>query len=78
MNKEELHKILDDENKKISLKEFREILYKLKEDCFDEIHKLDVTNPRAQFYYGETNAFFIVLDLSEHIDLEELMNDENC
>lgn len=71
MTKEELHKILDDENKKISFKEYRDILYKLKEDCFEELYKLKVENSKTQFYYGEINAFFIALDLSEHIIEEE-------
>ena len=67
MTNAELHEILDDENKKISLKEYRDILFKLKEDCFEQIYKLKVDNFKAQFYYGEVNAFYIALDLSEHI-----------
>lgn len=65
MTNAELHEILDDENKKISLKEFRDILWQLKEDCFDEINVKKVSD--QQFYYGEVNAFYIALDLSEHI-----------
>lgn len=69
MTKEELHKILDDDSKKISLSEFREILYRMKADCIQEIYNLkeDSINPKAQFYYGEINAFYLALDLSEHI-----------
>lgn len=37
MTTSELHEILDDENKKISLKEFREILFQLENDCVDRI-----------------------------------------
>jgi hypothetical protein len=68
MTNGELHDILDDANKKISLKEFRDILWQLKEDCFNEVHKLGVTNNNTHFYQGEINAFYIALDLSEHIE----------
>ena len=62
MTNAELHEILDDENKKISLKEFRNILYELINDCTRE-----ATNGDLSFYQGEINAFYIALDLSEHI-----------
>ena len=68
MTKEELHKILDDDSKKISLSEFQEILYRMKEDCFEQINVLDNLDPKTQWYYGEINAFYLALDLSEHID----------
>ena len=73
MTKEELHKILDDENKKITVKEFQDILYRLKKDCFEQINVLDNLDPKTQWYYGEVNAFYLALDLSEHIrdDKEE-------
>lgn len=67
MTKEELHKILDDDSKKISLSEFREILYRMKVDCFEQINVLDNLDPKTQWYYGEINAFYLALDLSEHI-----------
>ena len=68
MTKEELHKILDDENKKITVKEFQDILYRLKEDCFEQVYKLkDCSDIRVQYYNGEINAFYLALDLSEHI-----------
>ena len=67
MTKLELHEVLDDENKKITVEEFRDIIYRLKEDCFKELYKLKVDSIKAQWYYGEVNAFFIALDLSEHI-----------
>ena len=69
MTNGELHDILDDENKKISLKEFRNILYELINDCVDETLKLDI--PKSQYYRGEINAFYIALDLSEHIEESE-------
>lgn len=69
MTNGELHDILDDKNKKISLKEFRDILWELKKDCFDEINKLDVTDTnKTQFYYGSINVLYLALDLSEHIE----------
>ena len=65
MTNGELHDILDDENKKISLKEFRNILYELIDDCTREA----INN--LSFYQGEINAFYIALDLSEHIEESE-------
>lgn len=72
MTNGELHDILDDENKKISLKEFRDILWKLKEDSLHEAYKLSyLMHPTAKYYCGEVNAFYIALDLSEHIEDED-------
>lgn len=68
MTPAELHEILDDENKKITLKEFREILYQLKNDCFEELSKQVLLPYNQGFYNGEINAFYIALDLSEHIE----------
>ena len=62
MTNGELHDILDDDNKKISLKEFRNILYELIDDCTRE-----TISGNLQYYQGEINAFYIALDLSEHI-----------
>lgn len=66
MTNGELHEILDDDNKKISMKEFRNILYELIDDCTRE-----ATNGNLSFYNGEINAFYIALDLSEHIKENE-------
>ena len=66
MTNGELHDILDDENKKISLKEFRDILYELIDDCTREA----INN--LSFYQGEINAFYISLDLSEHIEESDI------
>lgn len=64
MTNAELHEILDDENKKISLKEFRNILYELINDCvIESTREID----RMFFNSGQINAFYIALDLSEHI-----------
>lgn len=70
----ELHQILDDENKKITLKEYQEILYQLNWDVQNEIWKLtkeDVTHPNIKWYNGEMNGFQLALSLSEHIGEKE-------
>ena len=66
MTNGELHDILDDENKKISLKEFRDVIYKVINSCVCELSKEKNIMAR-QFYNGEINALYIALDLSEHI-----------
>lgn len=68
----ELHKILDNENKIISLEEYQNILYQLKNDTIslatrEEFESQEET-PKYHWYSGETNAFQIALDLSEHIN----------
>lgn len=72
MTTAELHKILDDENKKISLKEYQNVLYQLKNDTIglstaEQFENQELTK-KYHFYEGETNAFQIALDLSEHIN----------
>lgn len=69
MTNEGLHKILDDEDKKISLKEFKEIIYDMKRDCDREAYLASAARDiyRMGFYAGEQNAFYLALDLSEHI-----------
>lgn len=66
----ELHEILDDENKIISLKEYQEILFQLKHDCTKQIADwdYDIISKEYQWYTGEMNGFQIALDLSEHIN----------
>lgn len=70
MTNGELHDILDDENKKISLKEFRKIIYDMKRDCDREAYLASAARDiyKMGFYAGEQNAFYIALDLSEHIE----------
>lgn len=72
MTFEELHKILDNPNKQLTPAEFAEVIYELKEDVFQEAIKLyDYTDVRSQklqqWFFGEQNAFQIVLDLLEHL-----------
>lgn len=73
MTTTDLHKILDDENRKLSLAELKQVIYEMKEDAFNEfgkslerksLNRQDIRN--IGFYDGEQNAFQIVLDLFEH------------
>jgi hypothetical protein len=69
MTTAELHEILDDENRKLTADELKEVIYQLKQDAFEkyceEMSKDNI--PNSQFYGGETNAFQIFLDLLEHL-----------
>ena len=76
MTTAELHKILDDENRKLSLAELKQVIYEMKEDAFNEfgkslerksLNRQDIRN--IGFYDGEQNAFQIVLDLADHLDI---------
>ena len=68
MTFEQLHEILDDEKRKVSKKELAQIIYELRQDCFDEIYNNEnLTNLQERFYFGESNAFQICLDLIEHL-----------
>lgn len=80
MTVEQLHDILDDENRKLTVDELKQIVYRLKLDAAGEFNKefdaaqesltLYTTHKHEklmQFYSGETNAFQICLDLLEHI-----------
>lgn len=72
MTFKELHEILDNPNNKITSEELAEIIFQLKKDASKEAMKLyDYTDVRSQklqqWYYGEVNAFYIVLDLLEHL-----------
>lgn len=69
MTTTELHEILDDENRKLTADELKEVVYQLKQYCNDEYHKQIMMGDyeKAQFYSGETNAFHICLDLLEHL-----------
>lgn len=75
MTTSDLHKILDDENRKLSLDELKQVIYELKQDCFGEYAKLleikTIDRKRIRdlgFYEGEQNAFQICLDLLEHFE----------
>lgn len=69
----ELHEILDNENKKLSLKELEQVIYELKQDCFNQeyllldVFRSEEVKMQIKYYQGEQNAFQIVLDLLEHL-----------
>lgn len=74
----ELHEILDNEDIKLSKAELEEIIYELKQDVYQEFCKALETKSvkrheirRIGFYDGEQNAFQIVLNLLEHLDIKE-------
>lgn len=67
MTTAELHQILDDENKKITLKEYQEILFQLKWDVIHTLATSKVSADDERWYAGEMNGFQLALDLSEHI-----------
>ena len=67
MTTAELHEILDNENRKLTADELKEVVYQLKQDTFTEWNKaLRGENLHiSQYYCGETKAFEICLDLLE-------------
>ena len=66
MTTAELHEILDDENRKLTADELKEVVYQLKQDTFDKA--LNEENFYvARYYAGETKSFNICLDLLEHL-----------
>lgn len=74
MTTADLHKILNDENRKLSLDDLKQVIYEMKQDAFNEfgkslerksLNRQDIRN--IGFYDGEQNAFQIVLDLLEHL-----------
>lgn len=69
MTTAELHEILDDENRKLTADELKEVMYQLKWDAFNEVLKADGKEDiyHLGYYNGETNAFQICLDLLEHL-----------
>ena len=76
MTTEELHVILDDENKKLSIKEMREVIHQLENDVIQKAYEYcnrtnEQENYKYGFYMGEVNAFILVLDLLEHLEEKE-------
>ena len=71
MNAAELHEILDDENRKLTADELKEVVYQLKQDCWGEYSKendkFNVDYKKLAEYRGKANAFHICLDLFEHL-----------
>lgn len=54
-------------SKKLTIEEVQDILWELKEDCFNETLK-DIKESKENFYYGEINAFYICLNLLEKVE----------
>ena len=71
MTTAELHEILDDENRKLTTDELKEVVYQLKRDCWGEYYKeydrTNADNIKLITYSAEANAFQICLDLLEHL-----------
>lgn len=63
MTTDELQEILQS-REKLSLDRVKEIIYQLKNDCV-QYHE---DSYKAGFYNGESNAFYICLDLLEKVD----------
>lgn len=79
MTTADLHKILDSDNRKLSLDELKQVIYELKQDAFTEFGKaLETKTQNRQeirnigFYDGEQNAFQICLDLLERFGESKL------
>ena len=69
MTPAELQKILQSDEK-LSVEQVKEIIWQLKNDCleqqnklFDKVLEKNKFNRDYGFYDGETNAFYICLDL---------------
>lgn len=68
MTTTELHEILDNENRKLTVAELKQVVYELKQDAFNELIRSEIGGMQYKFYEGEQNAFQIVLDLLEHLE----------
>lgn len=64
----QLHDILDNDNKKLSKDEICQVIYELRNDTLSLGNK-EYEVGLQKYYYGESNAFQIVLDLLEHLEV---------
>lgn len=71
MTTEQLHEILDNDEKKLTVAELKQVIYELKQDCFNEMRKTKLASRDYIFYEGEQNAFQIVLDLFAHLEVNQ-------
>lgn len=71
MTTTELHEILDDENRKLSLAELKQVIYELKQDSLDKCFDGKNSITEALITNGKISAFQIVLDLLEHLGEEK-------
>lgn len=71
MTNAELHEILDDENRKLTADDLKEVVYQLKQDCWGEYYKesekANANNINLITYSAEATGFQICLDLLEHL-----------
>lgn len=70
MTFKELHEILDNEDRKLTKPELMNVIYELKNDVANMVYQttMDDKDLQAQFYMGEMNAFYICMDLLEHLE----------
>lgn len=69
MTTAQLHEILDNENRKLTLAELEQVIYELKQDAFNELIRSEIGGMQYKFYDGEQNAFQLALDLLEHLEV---------
>ena len=69
MTFKKLHQILNNEDRILTKSELMNILCEIKEDVADMVYKttMDNNDLQAQFYLGELKAFYICMDLLEHL-----------
>lgn len=74
MTPAELQKILRSDEK-LTVKQVKEIIWELKQDCFDKTYEMYGKGKLIgelivdqKYYQGETNAFYICLDLLEKVE----------
>lgn len=77
MTPAELQKILQSDEK-LTVKQVKEIIWQLKSDCLEFQNKLfdkelekNRYNREYGFYDGESNAFYICLDLLEKVEEDD-------
>lgn len=71
MTTTELHEILDNKDRKLSVAELKHIIYEMKKDSYSVFEKYNPLYWKHHYYNGEQNAFQIVLDLLEHLEIEK-------
>ena len=73
MNALDLQNILCDENKKLTLIEFKDVCRELKQDCGTSLDKYttveELRSRQATYVRGEENAYHIILRLLEHVEV---------
>lgn len=77
MTPAELQKILRSDEK-LTVKQVKEIIWELKQDCFDKIYEMYGKGKLIgelivdqKYYQGESNAFYICLDLLEKVEEDD-------